>query len=105
MNDPERDQPTAANDGGILQKLADIIAAPAPEDPKLVQQKMAGDPDEIRYGHGDQGRQKSAEDKHHGKIDHGHGASYGAKTDKFKNSLSIQHSSIPEKCVCCTSER
>jgi hypothetical protein len=104
VHDSERNQPAAANDGRILQKLPDVVAALAPEDPEFVEQKMAGNPDEIRYRHGDQGRQKPAEDKHHGKIDQGHGAANGTKTDKFKDSLSIQHSSTPAKCVCCTSE-
>jgi hypothetical protein len=104
MDDPERDQPAAANDRGILQKLPHIVVPLATEDPKFVEQKMTSNPDEIRYGHGDEGRQKSAEDKHHGKVDQSHGAAYGAKTDKLKNSLSIQHGSIPAKSVCCTSE-
>jgi hypothetical protein len=68
----------------------------APEDPKFVEQKMTTDPNEICYRHGDQGRQKSAEDKYHGKVDQGHGGPDSTKTNKFKNSLSIQHSSIPQ---------
>lgn len=87
MHDSERDQPTAANHGRILQKLPHIIAALAPEYPKFVEQKMASDTDEIRYGHRDERRQKSAEDEHHGKVDQRHGTAHGAKTNKPKNFL------------------
>ena len=56
MHHPERDQPTGSDDYGILEKLPHIIAALAPEHPKFVEQKMAGDPDEVAYGHGNKGR-------------------------------------------------
>ena len=91
MHHAECNQPTASHDDGILQKLPEIIAALAPEHPKFVEQKMAGDPNEIRYGHGDQRRQKSAEDEHHGKVDQRHGAADGAKTNELENSFLIQH--------------
>ena len=55
VHDSERNQPAAANDCRILQKLPDVVAALAPEHPKFIEQKMAGNPDEIRYRHGDQG--------------------------------------------------
>jgi hypothetical protein len=87
MHDPERDQPTAANDGRILQKLPHIIAALAPEYPQFIEQKMASHADEIGYGHRDEGRQKSAEDEHHRKVDQRHGTAHGAKTNKPKNFL------------------
>ncbi len=104
MHDSEGDQPTAADDDRILRKLSHIIAAPATEHPKLIKQKMASDPDEIRYGHGDQRRQKSAEDEQHGKVDQRHGTSDGAKTNKLENSFLIQHGSIPAKSVSSTRE-
>jgi hypothetical protein len=96
MHDSERDQPTAANHYRILQKLAYVIAALAPEYPKFVEQKMASDADEVRYRYGDQGRQKTAKDKHHGKVDQRHGSAYRTKTDKPKNSFLIQHRLILE---------
>jgi len=49
--------------------LPHIIAALAPEHPKFIEQKMASDPDEIRYGHGNQWQQKPTENEHHGKVD------------------------------------
>jgi hypothetical protein len=104
MHDSECDEPTAADDDRILQKLSHIIAALAPEHPKFVEQKMAGDADEIRYGHGDQRRQKSAEDEHHGKVDQRHGAADGAKTNELENSFLIQHGPIPAKSVSSTRE-
>lgn len=87
MHDPERDQPTAANDGRILQNLPHVIAALAPEYPKFVEQKMACDTDEIRYRHRDERRQKPAEDEHHRKVDQCHGTAHGAKTNKAKKFL------------------
>ena len=65
MHDSERDQPTAANDGRILQKLPHIIAALAPEYPKFVEQKMASDSDKIGDCYGDERWQKSAEEEDH----------------------------------------
>ena len=53
MNDAECDHPAAANDYGILEKLAHIVTALAPEYPKFVEQKMASNTDEIRYGYRD----------------------------------------------------
>ena len=87
MHDSECDQPTAANHGRILQKLPHIIAALAPEYPKFVEQKMASDTDEIRYGHRDESRQKPAEDEHHRKVDQRHGTAHGAETNKSENFL------------------
>ena len=91
MHDSERDQPTAANHSRILQKLPHIIAALAPEHPKFVEQKMATDSDEIRYGHRDQRGQKSAEEEHHRKIDQRHRTAHGAETNKLENSLRGNH--------------
>jgi len=54
MHDPECDQPAAADDYGILYKLPYIIAPLTPEHPKLVEQKMASDPDKIGDCYGDQ---------------------------------------------------
>ena len=82
MHDPERDQPTAANDDRILQNLPQIITALAPEYPKFVEQKMASDTDEIRYGHRDERRQKPAEDEYHRKVDQRHGTSDSTKANK-----------------------
>jgi hypothetical protein len=82
MHDPDRDHPTAANDGRILQKLPNIIAALAPEYPKFVEQKMASDTDEIGYGHRDERRQKPAEDEYHRKVDQRHGTSDSTKANK-----------------------
>ena len=82
MHDPERDQPTAANDGRILQKLPNIIAALAPEYPKFVEKKMASNPDEIRDGYRDQRRQKPTEREHHGKVDQCYGTSDSTKANK-----------------------
>jgi hypothetical protein len=102
MHDPERDQPTAANDDRILQNLPHIITALAPEYPKFVEQKMASDTDEIRYCHRDERRQKPAEDEHHRKVDQRHGTADSAKTNKPKNSFLIQHGTILGKSVCST---
>ena len=87
MHYSECDQPTAANDHGILQKLPYIITALAPEHPKFIEQKMASDTDEIRYCHCDERWQKSAEDEHHRKIDQRHRTADGAETNKLENSL------------------
>ena len=87
MHDSEGDQPTAADDDRILQNLPQIIAALAAEHPKFIEQKMASDPDKIRYCHGDERRQKSAEDEHHRKVDQRHRTADGAKTNKLENSL------------------
>jgi hypothetical protein len=58
---------------------------------------MTGDPNEISDRYGDQGWQKSAEEKDHRKIDQRHRTAYGTKTDKFEYSVSSQHGSIPSK--------
>jgi hypothetical protein len=65
MDNSERDQPTASDDYGILQKLPHIITALAPEYPKFVEQKMASDSDKIGDCYGDERWQKSAEEEDH----------------------------------------
>ena len=56
MHDTECDHPAAANDHAILEKLARIIVTLAAEYPKFIEQKMASNTDEIRYGYRGQGR-------------------------------------------------
>jgi hypothetical protein len=65
MDDTESDQPIAANDYGILEKLPHIVAALAPEYPKFVEQKMTRNSDKVGDRYRDQRRQKMAEREQH----------------------------------------
>ena len=56
MDDSDRDHPAAANDHAILEKLARIVVTWTAEYPKFIEQKMASNTDEIRYGYRGQGR-------------------------------------------------
>jgi len=87
MHDSERDQPTGSDHCRILQELPHIIASPAAEHPKLIEQKMASDPDKIGNRYRDERWQNPAEDEHHRKIDQRYRTADGAETNKLENSL------------------
>jgi hypothetical protein len=47
VDDDDSGRPTGNDDRGILQKLPDVVASPALEDPHFVQEEMADNRGEV----------------------------------------------------------
>jgi hypothetical protein len=91
VNDSDCDQPAAPDDQSILQKLPHVIATLASENPKLIEQKVASNPNEIGQRNRNKWRQKPAKEEDHRKVDQSHCTAYGAETNKPGNFLGIDH--------------